>query len=164
MTVSRSFLVTPLRPDLAATHQRQEAPRRHAQLKNGTKKGRLQIVLLAKSYEFGIYFFPTKGTGVTENCANSTGSGGPPHFSPAALFRDSFNVGGQLTTQTAIIDVPATLRGNGDLTRFDRPDRGLEGSLQVGFEDDAVGSRLDQRPNSGARVVRQDDHRRRVTR
>jgi len=36
MTVSRSFLVkTPLRPDPAATHQRQKAPRRHALLKNG---------------------------------------------------------------------------------------------------------------------------------
>ena len=89
-----------------------------AQLKNGTKKGRLQIILLAKSYEFGIYFFPVKGTGVTQDCANATGAGGPAHFSPAALFRDSFNVGGQLTTQTAIIDVPATLlpRGNAKVT------------------------------------------------
>ena len=90
----------------------------YAQLKNGTKKGRLQIVLLARSYEFGIYFFPTKGTGVTQDCANSTGANGPAHFSPAALFRDSFNVGGQLTTQTATIDVPATLlpRGSAKVT------------------------------------------------
>ena len=89
-----------------------------AQLKNGPKKGRLQIVLFARSYETGIYFFPTKGAGVTQDCANPTGAGGPAHFSPAALFRDSFNVGGQLTTQTAIIDVPSTPlpRGNVKVT------------------------------------------------
>jgi len=85
-----------------------------AQFKNGPKKGTLQILLLARSYEFGIYFFPVKGAGVTQNCANQTGAEGPAHFSPTALFRDSFNVGGQLTTQTAIIDVPSKLlpRGN----------------------------------------------------
>ncbi len=89
-----------------------------AQFKNGTKKGRLQILLFARSYEFGIYFFPVKGAGVTQDCANSTGANGPAHFSPAALFRDSFNVGGQLTTQTAIIDVPSTLlpRGSAKIT------------------------------------------------
>jgi hypothetical protein len=89
-----------------------------AQFRNGPKKGKLQILLFARSYETGIYFFPTKGAGVTQDCANATGAGGPAHFSPAALFRDSFNVGGQLTTQTAIIDVPSTLlpRGNVKVT------------------------------------------------
>jgi hypothetical protein len=89
-----------------------------AQLKNGPKKGRLQILLFARSYESGIYFFPVKGAGVTQDCANATGASGPAHFSPAALFRDSFNVGGQLTTQTAVIDVPATLlpRGSAKIT------------------------------------------------
>ena len=53
-----------------------------AQLKNGPKKGRLQIILFARSYETGIYFFPTKGAGVTQDCANPTGAGGPAHFSP----------------------------------------------------------------------------------
>jgi hypothetical protein len=80
-----------------------------AQFANGLKKGTLRISLFARSTAKGVYFLPSSGGGATQQCATSVGADGPAHFAPGALFRDSYNIGGQLTTQTAFIDVPAKL-------------------------------------------------------
>jgi len=84
-----------------------------AQLTKLTKKGRAQLILTARPLPTSYGFFPTTGAGVSQQCANAVGSQGPPHFSPQTFFREAFNVGGQLTNQTAMIAFPGTVLPKG---------------------------------------------------
>jgi hypothetical protein len=78
-----------------------------AQLKKTTKKGKVQLILNARGTPTGFGFFPSSGSGTSQTCATSIGSQGPPHFQPQALFREAYNDRGQLTNQTAIIEMPS---------------------------------------------------------
>jgi hypothetical protein len=96
-----------------------------ATLSNGRLRGSLRLVLHAR----GKGFFPPVGSGATATCSSRIGSGGPTHFGPAWLFRDNLEDHGRLTSNTAVLTVPAALlpRGSAIVTfpheagRVDQP-------------------------------------------
>jgi len=71
-----------------------------ATLSNGRVRGKLILTLRAARG-----FFPSSGDGATINCISQYGRVAPPHFDPSWLFRDSVNVRGRLTRDTAIISI-----------------------------------------------------------
>ena len=79
-----------------------------ATLANAKRRGTLDLTLHPRAG--ASQFFTPTGQGATVNCNTTTfGTTGPPHFSPASLFRDTYTVRGFMTTDTAIISVSSTL-------------------------------------------------------
>jgi hypothetical protein len=74
-------------------------------------RGTLRLVLTTRIGQDG--FFPTRGSGATISCNTPIGETGPPHFSPAALFRDNFLDHGRMTKDTAYITAPSRLLPRG---------------------------------------------------
>lgn len=84
-----------------------------AVLSNGSKRGRLRLVLRAQRTRG---FFPAKGYGASVSCTSPVGAGGPTHFEPAWLFRDNLQDHDRLTSDTAVISVPSTVLPDGSAT------------------------------------------------
>lgn len=104
-------------PDLGPYHcdyRGTNVPARvNAQLTSGTTRGTYWIVLHPRS-ERG--FFPAKGGGATASCKTPVGDGGPTHFEPPWLFRDTLTDHGRFTSTTAVIVVSNKLLPRGSLT------------------------------------------------
>jgi hypothetical protein len=84
-----------------------------ATLTNGQARGTVEVTLHAKGEEG---FFPSKGSGATVNCSSGYGADGPVHFEPQWLFRDTTSDHGRMTSDTAVIVLPARALNRGSVT------------------------------------------------
>jgi hypothetical protein len=84
-----------------------------ATLTNGQAKGTFDLTLHAKGEEG---FFPSKSLGATVNCSTGYGADGPAHFEPQWLFRDTTTDHGRMTSDTAVVTLPARALKRGSVT------------------------------------------------
>ena len=76
-------------------------------LTNGPARGKISLTLHPPAGAQG--FISPQGDRRTINCTSTFGQSGPPHFSPAALFRDTYLDHRLLSTTNAVIGLPATV-------------------------------------------------------
>jgi hypothetical protein len=88
------------------------ASRIRAQLQSAPK-GKVRVIFTAVPTETGVRFFPGKGNGATISCANAISNDDVPHFNPAWLFRETFSDAGKMSSNTAVITLPATILPRG---------------------------------------------------
>jgi hypothetical protein len=84
-----------------------------ATLTNGEAKGTYEVTMHAKGEEG---FFPSKGFGATVDCSTGYGAEGPAHFEPQWLFRDTTSDHAGMTSDTAVIVLPARALNRGSVT------------------------------------------------
>jgi hypothetical protein len=75
-----------------------------AELTTGAARGTLELTLHASGEEG---FFVSKGRGATATCSSGYGVDGPSHFEPQWLFRDTTTDHARMTSDTAVIVLPA---------------------------------------------------------
>lgn len=96
-----------------------------ATLASGRRTNTLELILHPRT---GGGFFAAAG----HQCAEGTGPVAPPHFSPASFFRDNVEDHGRLTSDTAILFLPAKLLPHGKATLAFPFERGKNDSVAVG--------------------------------
>jgi len=81
-------------------------------------------------------FHPRGGRGFfaggSRQCGGRAGPSAPPHFAPSSFFRDNLQDHGRLTTDTAILVVPATLLRGGEATIAFPNEQGRNDSVALG--------------------------------
>jgi hypothetical protein len=100
-----------------------------ARLAAGRTRGTLELTFHPRA---GSGFFPDRGGRATVRCDHRAEQNAPPHFAPSWFFRDNLQDHGRLTSQTAVLVLPATLLPRGSATISFPRERGQNDSVALG--------------------------------
>jgi hypothetical protein len=100
-----------------------------ARLAAGRAKGTLELTFHPRA---GTGFFPDRGGGATVRCGGGPEQSAPLHFAPSWFFRDNLSDHGRLTSQSAVLVLPATLLPRGSATITFPRERGTNDSVALG--------------------------------
>jgi hypothetical protein len=101
-----------------------------AKLAKGRTKNTLELTLHPRAGASG--FFSDKGHGAVVRCSSGYAQSAPSHFAPSWFFRDDLQDHGRLSSDTAIIVLPATLLPRGSVTVAFPNERGRNDSVALG--------------------------------
>ena len=100
-----------------------------ARLATGRAPNTLELTFNPRT---GDGFFHDIGRRAAIRCSKGTTQSAPPHFAPSWFFRDNLQDRGRLSSQTAVLVVPATLLTKGSATLTFPYERGRNDSVAVG--------------------------------
>ncbi len=100
-----------------------------ARLAAGRAKGTLELTFHPRA---GSGFFRDRGGRAIVRCGGRTEQSAPLHFAPSWFFRDNLEDHGRLTSQSAVLVLPATLLPRGSATISFPRERGTNDSVALG--------------------------------
>ncbi len=100
-----------------------------AKLATGRAKNTLELTFHPRA---GTGFFRDRGGRATVRCSAKVEQSAPLHFAPSWFFRDNLQDHGRLTSQSAVLVLPATLLPRGSATITFPLERGSNDSVALG--------------------------------
>jgi hypothetical protein len=100
-----------------------------ARIAAGRAKGTLELTFHPRA---GSGFFRDRGGRATVGCSGKAQQSAPLHFAPSWFFRDNLQDRGRLTSQDAVLVLPATLLPRGSTTISFPLERGSNDSVALG--------------------------------
>jgi hypothetical protein len=100
-----------------------------ARLATGRAKSTLELSFHPRA---GDGFFRDRGGRATVRCGGGAEQSAPLHFAPSWFFRDNLSDHGRLTSQSAVLVLPATLLPRGSATITFPRERGTNDSVALG--------------------------------
>jgi hypothetical protein len=100
-----------------------------ARLATGRAKGTLELTFHPRAASG---FFRDRGGRATVGCSGKAQQSAPLHFAPSWFFRDNLQDHGRLTSQSAVLVLPATLLPRGSATISFPLERGSNDSVALG--------------------------------